>query len=149
MKGSAQTCSHCSKVYESGCVVTYLCRDCTQELCVHDWMPPFQGTRLCRKCTKREETTEVDPISDANLIRNLNMQYGIECREGVCGGKAVLFGTRIRVSHLYALKEMGWDCDQMIRDYPQLTREQIVKAMTYAHQHKEQMAHEIAEEAEQ
>ena len=44
----------------------------------------------------------------------------IEETPGVCGGEPCLAGTRIPMSHLQKLVEMGWSYEKIFDAYPQL-----------------------------
>ncbi len=68
------------------------------------------------------------------------MGNGVEHVPGVCGGSAVLVGTRMPV---WCLSRMP--PDQARLHYPHLTDEQIVAAHRYAKAHPEEMARDIQE----
>jgi uncharacterized protein (DUF433 family) len=53
---------------------------------------------------------------------------------GVLGGKPVIAGTRISVQLILEKLGDGWTIDQLLDDYPQLSREQIAAALAYAAQ---------------
>lgn len=56
----------------------------------------------------------------------------ISINPDVLVGKPVIKGTRIPVSLILNLLAHGYDFEQIIEDYPILTREDIVAALTYA-----------------
>ncbi len=50
----------------------------------------------------------------------------------VMGGKPVIRGTRIPVYFILELLSNGWSIDDILREYPQLTREDVLAAIEYA-----------------
>ncbi|KXB09229.1 antitoxin [candidate division MSBL1 archaeon SCGC-AAA385M11] len=56
----------------------------------------------------------------------------IELDPKVCNGKPVIKGTRIPVSVILEQVAEGLSWDQLLKDYPELQREDIQAALTYA-----------------
>ena len=54
---------------------------------------------------------------------------------GTCGGKPIVKGTRIPVWLLLELQADGATEDELLRDYPHLSREDIRAAFAYADDH--------------
>jgi uncharacterized protein (DUF433 family) len=50
----------------------------------------------------------------------------------ILGGKPVIAGTRISVQLILEKLGDGWSIQDLLEDYPQLTREQIIAAIAYA-----------------
>lgn len=50
----------------------------------------------------------------------------------VLGGKPVIAGTRLSVQVILEKLRDGWTLDELLSDYPQITREQITAALAYA-----------------
>lgn len=50
----------------------------------------------------------------------------------IMGGKPVIRGTRIPVYFILELIANGWAIDDIVREYPHLTREDVVAAIKYA-----------------
>lgn len=50
----------------------------------------------------------------------------------IFAGKPVIAGTRISVQLILEKMRDGWTIDDLLDDYPHLTREQIVAALDYA-----------------
>jgi uncharacterized protein (DUF433 family) len=50
----------------------------------------------------------------------------------ILGGKPVIAGTRISVQLILEKMRDGWTINDLLDDYPYLTREQIVAALAYA-----------------
>jgi len=51
---------------------------------------------------------------------------------GVCHGKPCIRGTRIMVSNILNLLAHGANLDEVLRGYPQLTRDDVFAALEYA-----------------
>ena len=59
-------------------------------------------------------------------------QKHIESREGVCGGKPCVAGTRIRVWDIYVHHEVrGMTPDEIVAQYPELSLADVHAAMAY------------------
>jgi uncharacterized protein (DUF433 family) len=50
----------------------------------------------------------------------------------ILGGKPVIAGTRISVQLILEKLRDGWSIQDLLDDYPHLTREQIIAAIAYA-----------------
>jgi uncharacterized protein (DUF433 family) len=57
---------------------------------------------------------------------------GIEMNPAVLGGKPVIAGTRIGVDLILEKIGDGETIDEILRDYPRLSREQVLTAIRYA-----------------
>ena len=56
----------------------------------------------------------------------------IEIDPEICGGKPVIKGTRITVELILELLANGWSYDEILENYPQLKKEDILEAIRYA-----------------
>ncbi|MBW2147804.1 MAG: DUF433 domain-containing protein [Deltaproteobacteria bacterium] len=56
----------------------------------------------------------------------------ITSNPGVLGGKPVIRGTRVSVAFVLKLLSAGWTMDQIMENYPHLTKEGILSALEYA-----------------
>ena len=65
---------------------------------------------------------------------------------GVLGGRARIAGTRIAVSHIVAMVRAGLTVEEVLREYPQLTREQVEEALRYYEEHRDEVDAELEEE---
>jgi uncharacterized protein (DUF433 family) len=66
---------------------------------------------------------------------------------GVCGGRARIDGTRIKVKHVFRwVEEQGLTPAQVVEQYPHLTRAQVYAALAYYWSHPDEIAAEIADE---
>ena len=55
----------------------------------------------------------------------------IEINEEVLSGKPVLKGTRISVEHIINLLAAGWTDQQIIENYPRITKENLQAVFSY------------------
>jgi uncharacterized protein (DUF433 family) len=58
----------------------------------------------------------------------------ITAHPSVCSGKPCIRGTRIMVKNILGMMAGGYNLDQVLEAYPELTREDVVAAVTYAAQ---------------
>lgn len=65
----------------------------------------------------------------------------IELNPEVCNGRPVIRGTRITVQTILSFLSAGDTTEDIIAGYPQLTREDILACLAYAHRLSE--AHSI------
>ncbi len=56
----------------------------------------------------------------------------IDARPGVCGGKPTIAGTRMRVVDILEMFGGGMTEDEIVDDFPHLSREDIRAALIYA-----------------
>jgi uncharacterized protein (DUF433 family) len=68
-------------------------------------------------------------------------------KKGVCGGKPIIAGTRIKVTQIAIEYEMmGLTADQIIEAHPHLTLAQIHDALSYYYESIEELNAEIKAE---
>ncbi|WP_232473567.1 DUF433 domain-containing protein [Thermococcus profundus] len=60
------------------------------------------------------------------------MMERIEIDPKKMGGKPVIKGTRIPVYFILELLANGWSFEEILENYPQLTKEDILAAIRYA-----------------
>lgn len=68
-------------------------------------------------------------------MKSDNMTYWQECitiDPEVLVGKPVIRGTRISVELIIDLLASGWSTDEILRNYPRLTQEDILACLRYA-----------------
>ena len=58
----------------------------------------------------------------------------IETRPGVLGGKPVIRGQRISVEMLLSFLAAGWSVEEVLREYPSVTREDMQAIFALAHE---------------
>jgi uncharacterized protein (DUF433 family) len=68
----------------------------------------------------------------------------IEKVPGICGGRAVVAGTGIRVSLIISMHREGHTVDQIIQNYPHLRHADVFDALAYAFDHSDEMDKDIA-----
>jgi uncharacterized protein (DUF433 family) len=69
----------------------------------------------------------------------------IEKKPGVCGGKACVAGTRIRVQDIYVWHELqGQSPDEIVTNFPQLTLADVHAALAYYWDNSQEIQHEMA-----
>ena len=56
----------------------------------------------------------------------------IEADAARCGGKPCIAGTRVRVGDVIGFFAVGMTVDDIVRDYPSLSREDVFAACDYA-----------------
>lgn len=59
---------------------------------------------------------------------------------GVCGGQAIIEGTRIAVWHIVGYYyKVGMSIDEILMDWDYLTPAQVFSALAYYHDHKDEI----------
>ena len=79
-------------------------------------------------------------MSTNRVIIHQTQYPHIEKVDGVCGGKAVIEGTRIAVWHIidYYYK-VGMSVEEILADWDYLTPAQVFSALAYYYDHKEEI----------
>lgn len=72
----------------------------------------------------------------------------IEITPGTCGGKPRIAGHRIRVQDIVIWTEEGRSADEIVTDFPQLSLANVYAALTYYHDHREQIDKDISDDDE-
>lgn len=68
----------------------------------------------------------------------------VTSEKGICGGKPVIRGTRIRVAQIAIEHEcLGWSPDEIVRAHPHLTLAQVHDALSYYYENVEEINAEI------
>jgi uncharacterized protein (DUF433 family) len=71
----------------------------------------------------------------------------IESDPQKCGGRPCIAGTRIRVQDIYIWHELqGQSPEEIVTDFKQLTLADVHAALTYYHDHREEIEAEVAAE---
>lgn len=72
----------------------------------------------------------------------------IETTPGVCGGRPRIAGHRIRVQDVVVWHErMGLSPDEIVSQYPGLTLASVYAALSYYHDHREEILRDMQDEA--
>ena len=64
----------------------------------------------------------------------LDYTQHIETRPGVLGGKPIIRGQRISVEMLLSFLAAGWSIDDLLTEYPTVTKEDIQAIFALAHE---------------
>ena len=62
---------------------------------------------------------------------------------GYCGGKAAIDRTRVRVNNVALLHREGKTTDEILLEYPDLGPAQVDAALTYYHDHTDELEAEL------
>ncbi len=54
--------------------------------------------------------------------------------KGILLGKPAIKGTRVSVDHLISLFAQGWTEDQILENYPRLTKDSLQAVFAYVHE---------------
>jgi uncharacterized protein (DUF433 family) len=65
---------------------------------------------------------------------------------GVCGGQPTIGDTRIRVKNIVVLLKGGQTPEQMLVEYPSLTKAQVREALTYYYDNAEEIEAALEED---
>ena len=82
-------------------------------------------------------------LKEIKQTMNTAIATHIESTPDICGGKPRIADTRIRVQDIVLWTEMGDSVDDIVADYPQLTLADIYAALSYYHDHREQIDQDI------
>jgi len=52
----------------------------------------------------------------------------------ICGGKPIIKGTRIMVKNILGMFAGGYAMERILKEYPELTKEDVTAALDYASQ---------------
>ena len=65
-----------------------------------------------------------------------------------CGGRAVIVGTRIRVSIVLGCYRQGMSVEEIVQQYPHLRPADVHDALAYAYDHPEEIDSDVAADDE-
>ncbi|BAZ50587.1 hypothetical protein NIES4103_32040 [Nostoc sp. NIES-4103] len=74
-------------------------------------------------------------------------RYFIQKTPGVCGGNARIRDTRIAVWTLVSFRQQGASEEELLRNYPVLTPEDLKTAWSYYEEHPQEIDRIIADDA--
>ena len=69
----------------------------------------------------------------------------VECRAATHGGRPVIAGTRFPVSSIVQNYRRGLSAEDILREFPHLRPAQVYDALSFYHDHREQIDREIEE----
>ncbi len=79
------------------------------------------------------------PVMEPTGEKSLTTAH-IELKAGVCGGKPCIAGTRIRVWDIHVWHDLqGKSPAEIATEFPQVTVADIYAALTYFHDHREEV----------
>jgi uncharacterized protein (DUF433 family) len=82
-------------------------------------------------------------MSEAVALKKINYTY-ITRKKGVCGGKPIIAGTRIKVAQIaIEYDRMGLTSDEIIQAHPHLTLAQVHDALSYYYDNIEEISEDI------
>jgi uncharacterized protein (DUF433 family) len=67
---------------------------------------------------------------------------------GVCGGKACIHGTRVRVMDIVGMHKAGHTVEKIREEFPFLNLAQVYAALSYYYEHLEEIEASFAEDEE-
>lgn len=68
----------------------------------------------------------------------------ITSKKGVCGGKPIVQGTRIKVEQIaIEYERLGWTPDEIVQAHPHLTLPQIHDALSFYYSHLDEINADI------
>jgi uncharacterized protein (DUF433 family) len=73
----------------------------------------------------------------------------IEKAPGRCGGRAVVAGTRMRVSLILACYRGGMTVEEIVQAYPYLRPSDVHDALAYAYDHPAEIEADLADDVEE
>lgn len=73
----------------------------------------------------------------------------ISYKEGVCGGRSIIEGTRIPVWSIIKWYKTGMSIEEIIRGFPHLTPSQVYDAFSYYYDNQKEIEKDIAENEEE
>jgi uncharacterized protein (DUF433 family) len=72
----------------------------------------------------------------------------VEKVPGICGGRATIAGTRIRVSIILGCSRLGMTVEEIIQSYPHLRSSDVYDALAYAAEHPAEIEADLAADDE-
>ena len=81
---------------------------------------------------------------DSPAVKRTEHPY-IVCIDGICGGRAIIEGSRVSVRHIAQLYKAGDTVDEMLQAHPHLKAAAVYDAISYYLDHQAEIEQEIAE----
>lgn len=86
----------------------------------------------------------IQAISSQQPKLNSELTAHVTKVPGVCGGKACVAETRVRVMDVVIWHErLGWSADEIVSEVPSLTLSDVYAALTYYFDHREEIEEDI------
>lgn len=64
-------------------------------------------------------------------------------RKSICGARPIICGTRIPVKAIVGYYKLGMTVEEILEGYPPLTPAQVYDALSYYHDHQEEIEKDI------
>jgi uncharacterized protein (DUF433 family) len=90
-------------------------------------------------------TAQVMISSTGSSAKNGKSKRTIVKVPGVCGGRAVIAGSRMPVWGLEAARRAGVSDQRILQMYPSVTKTQLLAAWKWVKSHRAEIEHDIAE----
>lgn len=78
-------------------------------------------------------------------IKKTKIHPYITYQTGVCGGRAIILGTRMPVWSIIKWYKIGMSLEEIIREFPQLSPSQVYDAFSYYYDHQQEIETDIEE----
>lgn len=86
----------------------------------------------------------IQAISSQQPKLNSELTAHVTKVPGVCGGRACVAETRVRVMDVVIWHErLGWSADEIVSEVPSLTLSDVYAALTYYFDHREEIEEDI------
>ncbi len=76
-------------------------------------------------------------------VKKSKLHPYISYKEGVCGGRSIIEGTRIPVWSIIKWYKVGMSIEDIMKEFPQLTPSQIHDAFSYYYDNREEIEKDI------
>lgn len=85
-------------------------------------------------------------VPSSATVASIGPSSRIQSSPEVCGGKACIAGTRIRVQDIYVRHELnGQSADEIVSQFPQLTMADVYAALSYYWDHRGEIQRQMAD----
>ncbi|MBI4654273.1 MAG: DUF433 domain-containing protein [Nitrospirae bacterium] len=78
-------------------------------------------------------------------VKKLKVHPYISYKNGVCGGRSIIEGTRIPVWSIIKWYKIGMPIEEILKGFPQLTPSQVYDAFSYYYDNQDEIEKDIAE----
>lgn len=84
------------------------------------------------------------PFQDAPAVKRTEHPYIVRV-QSICGGRAIIEGSRVSVRHIARLYKAGDSVDEVLQAHPHLKAAAVYDAMSYYLDHQAEIEQEIAQ----
>ncbi len=78
-------------------------------------------------------------------VKETRMHPYISKKEGVCGGRSIIEGTRIPVWSIIKWYKLGMSIEEIMREFPQLSPSKVHDAFSYYYDNQDELEQDIIE----